>query len=173
MPRPETEPDIASEILGMAEADQEMRARVREGEEFNADLDRAHTERMRAIIARIGWPTESKVGEEAAEKAWLLVQHSDHDTAFQRHCLDLMKEAGPKEVNMENVAYLEDRVRIASGEGQLYGTQFGDDEEGKFGPLPIEDPEHLDERRAEMGMGSFAEYEAHMRKLNEEWRAQE
>jgi hypothetical protein len=81
-----------------------------------------------------------------------------------------MKTLGPEEVNQENVAYLDDRVRVGMGEPQSYGTQFGEDADGRFGPEPIENPEHLDERRAEVGMEPFAEYEARMRKMHEEWK---
>ncbi|MCH8150001.1 MAG: hypothetical protein IH987_18820 [Planctomycetes bacterium] len=40
---------------------------------------------------------------------------------------------------------------------QLYGTQFLL-MDGKNQPRPIEDPEHVDERREEMGMSTLAEY---------------
>lgn len=164
-----TYPEDREVILQMAEADQEMRRAAASGEvEFDASVDRDNTEKMTAIIDRIGWPTASKVGAEAAEKAWLLVQHADHDRAFQRRCLDEMKSFGSEEVTMVNVAYLEDRIRVGEGGLQLYGTQFGESEDGTFGPKPIENPEGLDARRAEMGLEPFANYEAHMRKINEE-----
>jgi hypothetical protein len=58
-------------------------------------------------------------------------------------------------------AYLEDRVRVHSGEPQLYGTQFMYDND-ELKPQPIEDPDNLDQRRATVGLGPFAEYEAQM-----------
>ena len=70
-------------------------------------------------------------------------------------------EAG--EASARDQAYLEDRVRIFSGQPQLYGTQFMYDKD-ELKPQPIEDPEHLDERRAAVGLGPFAEYEALMRR---------
>ena len=48
---------------------------------------------------------------------------------------------------------------------QLYGTQFVYDED-ELKPHPIEDPEHLDQRRAAVGLGPFAEYEALMHRRN-------
>jgi hypothetical protein len=48
---------------------------------------------------------------------------------------------------------------------QLYGTQFTM-MDGQVAPQPIEDPGHLDERRAAVGLEPFAEYEATMRSLN-------
>jgi hypothetical protein len=35
--------------------------------------------------------------------------------------------------------------------------------DGELEPSPIEDPERLDERRADAGLGAFAAYEAQMR----------
>ncbi len=150
---------IAFEIIAMSEADQKMR----KGGVWDASLDVKHTARMQHIIAAIGWPTISKVGPVASRSAWLLVQHADHDLAFQRQCLALIKAQPTEEVSMRNIAYLEDRVRIGEGRPQLYGTQFHTTEQGDVEPLPIEDAEQVDRRRAEVGLGTLAEYAARMR----------
>src|SRR5258708_30361017 len=111
---------IVSEILTMSEADQHMR----KSGEWDASLDVKHTERMRQIVAEMGWPSISKVGAAASRQAWLLVQHADHDREFQRMCLALMKAQPTEEVHVQDIAYLEDRVRVGDGRPQLYGTQF-------------------------------------------------
>ena len=90
--------------------------------------------------------------------AWLLVQHADHDRTFQRTCLYLMKMQAADEVSLANIAYLEDRVRVEEGRSQLYGTQFYVDEAGKFGPRPIEDLDHVDERRQVVGLQPLSDY---------------
>ena len=52
-----------------------------------------------------------------------------------------------------------DRVLRQRGEKQMYGTQFDvDPATGKCEPLPIEDAEHVDERRLRAGMTSLKEY---------------
>ena len=149
------------EIKDMFDKDQEMRQRALENDgvienEEDDSLDLKHTERMKEIVNQIGWPTISKVGIEVSNMAWLLVQHSDHDVEFQKKCLELMKtQTG--EVSKRNVAYLEDRVRVNEGRPQLYGTQFGGEGEN-YGPRPIEEPEKVNERRAELGMEPLEEY---------------
>lgn len=159
-------PDIASEIFAMAEKDQDMRKRSRENNwiietEEDNQVDFINTDRMKEIVAEIGWPTISKVGDEGSNKAWLLVQHADHDVPFQKFCLELMKKEPANEVNPVRVGYLEDRVRVNEGRPQLYGTQFfGDGDE--FGPRPIENLENVEERRAGIGMETFEEYKATM-----------
>jgi hypothetical protein len=113
---------------------------------------------MKEIVEQIGWPTRSKVGSHASEMAWLLVQHADLDHAFQRTCLDMMKAQPEGEVSPGKIAYLEDRVRVGEGRPQLYGTQFYADETGNFSPRPIEDPDHVDERRQAVGLQPLSEY---------------
>lgn len=145
---------IAYEILKMSEVDQQMR----KSGQWDSSIDVTHTQRMREIVELMGWPTRSKVGGHASEMAWLLVQHADHDRAFQRACLDLMKAQAADEVSLANMAYLEDRVRVGEGRSQLYGTQFYVDEAGKFGPRPIEDLDHVDERRQAVGLQPLSDY---------------
>jgi hypothetical protein len=121
------------------------------------ELDRKHRTRLREIIGRHGWPGKSLVGMDGAQAAWLLVQHSDQDRGFQKQCLALMTAAPKDEVDARNVAYLTDRVLLAEGKKQRYGTQL-QGESGTFKPRPIEDPAKVDNRRAEMGMEPLAEY---------------
>jgi hypothetical protein len=97
------------------------------------------------------------VGERASRAAWLLVQHADQDVGFQKRCLPILRaavEAGQAEPAV--LAYLTDRVRVAEDQPQVYGTQY-QDKDGEFGPHPIEDPDHLDVRRAEVGLEPHAD----------------
>lgn len=114
---------------------------------------------MKEIVAAIGWPTISKYGEQAAHAAWLLIQHADEDPLLQEEVLALMKDLPAGEVSKKDIAYLEDRVRVNTGRPTLYGTQFYNNSQGKFGPRPIEDLEKLEERREIAGLDSFEKYE--------------
>ncbi len=148
-------PQIASELATMVKVDQEMREKnLSDPEHWDDEVDKRNTERMRQIISEIGWPSVSKVGKSGANDAWLLVQHSDHDPAFQRQCLELMKALPENEVEKRDVAYLEDRVLLKETGFQTYGTQF-DQTEGKHVPKPISEPENVDERRNKMGLGKL------------------
>ena len=60
-------------------------------------------------------------------------------------------------------ACLEDRIRAFEGRPQRYGTQFDWDDEGTLSPLPIEDPEGVDSRRAELGLGTMDQRVREMR----------
>lgn len=161
---------IAKEIIKMAKKDQQLRKKALKTDYWDAvaSIDKQNTARMKEIVEQIGWPTISKVGEEASGKAWLLVQHADDDVEFQSKCLKLMKQAPADEVNRQNIAYLEDRILVHNGKLQLYGTQFYTDKKGTLRPKPIKDRERLDYRRKQMGLSSFAEYEEMVQKLSQE-----
>ena len=60
-----------------------------------------------------------------------------------------------------------DRVRVAQGKPQVYGTQFWRGP-GGTGPLvahPIDDEAEVDERRAAVGLEPLAVYGAQLREL--------
>lgn len=159
---------IGSELLRRSVEDQAMRNKVIESGDmslWNDEIDKQNTDYLERIVDEEGWPTISKVGNEASQAAWLIVQHADHKPEFQAKCLELLKTLPKTEVRPANIAYLEDRVRVAQGRQQLYGTQFYK-EGDKFGPRLIEDESHLEERRAAMGLETF---EANYQRILEQY----
>lgn len=154
--------ELRKEILGMRDEDQEMLK-----SKYDKVIIRKNTERAREILRQYGWPIRPLVGEDGSNAFWLLVQHSDHDAEFQKEALRLLEDAVQKgEASKRNLAYLIDRVRINSGEPQVFGTQFQRD---ILEPRPIEDRGHLEERRKEFGLETFEEY----RKIMKEARSKE
>ncbi len=159
-------PRIAEEILKRVEVDQDMRSKtIDDDSTWDESIDQQNTQAMERIVAEIGWPTISKVGAEAANAAWLLVQHADHNPVFQQYCLTLMLAEPSEEVTRQEIAYLEDRVRVNTNRAQLYGTQFTETRDVEtaekvisYGPRPIEDFANIDSRRNSMGLGPFEEY---------------
>ena len=109
-------------------------------------VNAANTARMQAIVQACGWPGRSLVGDDGAQAAWLLVQHADRDPAFQRLCLELLNGAvRAGEADARHHAYLTDRVLLAEGGQQRYGTQFlvaG----GRWQLRPLADPDRVDDR---------------------------
>lgn len=161
------DPTLQKELLAMLEEDQQARRALAAGDRSAAarvaEIDRKTTARMKEIIAQKGWPGRTLVGARAAHAAWLLVQHADQDRDFQRRCLRLLEEAVKKnEAEGKDLAYLTDRVLVADQKPQRYGTQFHR-ENGQLVPQPIEDPDHVDDRRRQVGLGTLAEYKEQMR----------
>lgn len=57
------------------------------------------------------------------------------------------------------LAYLVDRVRVAEGKPQVYGTQWGSNADGNPEPrTPIEDEANVDILRASVGLGTIDDY---------------
>ena len=151
--------DLAAEILSMAERDQAMRRAAMSGEaRWDRELDRVNTERLRAIVAVIGWPTRTQVGDKAEHAAWLLAQHADHDLAFQKQALELMSREPDTEVCPKHLAYLEDRISVSEGRPQRYGTQLRGTPEAGYRPAPLADDRTVDELRLRVGLEPLAEY---------------
>jgi hypothetical protein len=148
--------ELSTELLNRSQKDQDMRNKaIEQGMSYwDSSVDEQNTAYLEALVETSGWPTISAVGPEASQAAWLLVQHADRRPDFQARCLELMKALPEGDVSPRNIAYLEDRVRVAKGAPQLYGTQFYK-EGDQFRPRPIEDEATLEERRAAMGLETF------------------
>ena len=114
---------------------------------------------LRGVMARIGWFDISKYGPDASQGAWLLVQHADHDPAWQQTVLDsLAPRVKTGDMQGKYYAYLVDRVAVNAGRLQVYGTQGGCQGPGDWRQKPVADPDGLEARRAEVGLPSSAEY---------------
>ena len=169
-------PDLRAELLHRVEQDQVARAELlRRAEQDQvagaepgpdwdtvASVDADNLTWLKDVVAEVGWPGRSIVGQDGAHAAWLLAQHADRDPVFQRRCLDLITEAAKSgEASLTEVAYLTDRVLLAEGRPQEYGTQMTARKEG-WSPRRLRDPAHVDDRRAVMSLGTMAEYIADM-----------
>jgi hypothetical protein len=128
--------------------------------------DEENTAKLKKIVEEKGWPSISIVGEGASRSAWLLIQHADHDPAFQLKALRLMEPLAKKgDVTKNNYAYLYDRIMLKLNGKQRFGTQFGcEGEEYKLRPL--ENEAQLDKLRDNYTLPPIAEYRALMEKYS-------
>ena len=149
-------------LLWMAMNDQKARQAAFDDEPFDERVDQRHTHAMKEIVPWYGWPGERLVGLLGAQAAWLLVQHADHDRPFQKQCLALLEAAVKNDdAQPQHLAYLTDRVCVGEGRPQIYGTQL---------EYPIADPEHVDERRAAIGLSALADYLESSKQMLEQFR---
>lgn len=114
-------------------------------------IDCDNTAWLEAELPKVGWFTIPKYGEAADTAAWALTQHADLHPEFQRAVLDKLQALPPGQTDRKRIGFLFDRVARAEGRQQRYGTQ-GVCKDESWVPHPVEDPEHLDERRASLGM---------------------
>jgi hypothetical protein len=127
-------------------------------------IDRKNTSDLKELLKIYPWFKISEFGEAADKNGWLLVQHADLDAPFQRQVLEILEPLAAKaETDPKNFAYLYDRVASSfqnpvERKPQRYGTQGMCSGPGTWEPLPVEEPEKLDERRATVGLPPEAEY---------------
>lgn len=169
-------PELRKELLERVGRDQAIRNElIRSGvvhpdpkiEARMTEIDSANTARMKEIVKQYGWPGPELVGVDGTEAAFLLVQHAEHE--FQKQMLPLVEKAyRQKKLQGQDYALLLDRVLVAEGKPQVYGTQAKrfdqwKNEEPVFDP--IEDEANVDKRRAEVGLFSMAEYRALLKQI--------
>jgi hypothetical protein len=124
-------------------------------------IDRANTAALKEILAACGWPQ----GEQASHHAWLLAQHADKDPAFQKTAKDLLEAAVKKGTAApRDLAYLADRIAVAEGRLQEYGTQFTMPDRCTLTILPVDSRDQVNRRRHAVGLQSLEAYEAEGRK---------
>ncbi|MEN4905156.1 DUF6624 domain-containing protein [Luteimonas sp. TWI1437] len=159
---------LRAELLARAARDQAVRSAMTDGGtgrldqsdwEAIAAVDRENVAWLKPLIETRGWPDSDLVGHDGAKAAWLLVQHADHDPAFQRDALARMQVAVELDrADRSDFALLTDRVLLADGQPQRYGTQFQTGDDGVMRMRPVEDPDGLEARRAAVGLPSMADY---------------
>jgi hypothetical protein len=114
-----------------------------------------HGERLWEILDDYEcWPGRRLVDDDGEEAAWILAQRAVFDPGLQRRCLEMLEMAvACGDAPPVHYALLLDRVRMADGKNQLYGSQFVRTDDGRsVAPWPIEDAEHVDERRRRVGL---------------------
>ncbi|MEE6169662.1 MULTISPECIES: DUF6624 domain-containing protein [unclassified Mycolicibacterium] len=161
--------ELSHALISLAQHDQQVLAElVAHGElpsaEYHPQMQSVHeanASALRQVIDEHGWPGEQLVGAEAADAAWLIAQHAVSDVAFMSLCAENLRTAvNSGDAPGWQLAFLEDRIRILTGRNQFYGTQFDIADDGTVTPLPIENPDTVDDRRARLGLNTVAERSA-------------
>ncbi len=113
---------------------------------------------VKSILDQYGWLGENVVGKQGNSALFLVIQHSNLTT--REKYLPLMREAVKKgNAKGKELALLEDRVALEQGKKQIYGSQIGrDNETNLYYVLPLEDPDNVDKRRAQVGLQPMADY---------------
>lgn len=158
-----TQPTLRTKINLMVLSDQQLRYKkiqTKDKEELQdidlaiAEADKKNLAEAKNILATYGWPKLSEIGKDGQNNLWLIVQHADHDILFQQQVLKKMKRLlKSKEVNLENYAFLTDRVLCNLNYLQEYGTQVNWTINGMANSFrPIRNEWDIDQRRKKLGM---------------------
>ncbi len=157
--------EIAEKIIELKNADLEFREKLIEsgklGEGYNKEMAKIHNKNAKTlneIINKIGYPTLDKVGKDANEAAWLIIQHSIGQPKFMKKSAEMLKKAVQEnKADPISLAYLADRISVFEDKPQLYGTQFDWDINGEMNPNQVDDIEKVNQRRKNLGFNSIKE----------------
>ena len=119
---------------------------------------------LRKLVSEMGFPTAAQVGNEGVDFAWVLLQHADQDPKFQSDLLPVLEQRfSAGELPANDLARTTDRVLMASGKSQRYGTQF----DWFAGDFTLPEPTKLteiDAARAQLGLMPLVDYVCTIRK---------
>ena len=163
---------LAAQLDSIFESDQFYRIQIKEieqkfGRESNemkshyrlmAETDSLNLIKVKSILDSRGWLGADIVGEKGNSCLFLVIQHADLST--QEKYLPMMREAVKSgNAGASSLALLEDRVALRQGKKQIYGSQIGWNKDTKlYFVSPLEDPDNVDKRRAEVGLQPLSEY---------------
>ncbi len=163
---------ISEKIIELKNSDFALREKlVQNGklsEGYDLEMKNLHNENAKIlenIINSIGYPTKAKVGQEANEATWLIIQHSIGQPRFMKKCAKLLRIAvRESKEDPKSLAFLTDRIAVLEETPQLYGTQFDWDEDGKLSPNHFDDLIKVNERRELIGLNTLEEQTEIIRK---------
>ena len=130
------------------------------------ERDSANLILVSSILDKYGWLGPDEIGELANSTLFLVIQHADLET--QLKYMPLMRKAVKDgKARAGSLALLEDRTKLRQGKKQIYGSQISSDpKSGEYYVQPLEDPDHVDQRRAGVGLEPLGEY---TRRFGFEW----
>lgn len=161
-PDSETMRSIRIELEQMREADQAVRRNLNyldsEQVEKMGTVDAMNRKRLKEIITLIGWPSKELVGERASSGAFLVAQHAHDDLDFMKEVFSHIEADYRKQkASPSQYALMYDRIKMLEGKPQRFGTQFNINSSGCHA-WKMEEPEKVDEYRAQMGLDNLAVY---------------
>lgn len=136
----------------------------RDSDEFKAinkkvsQIDSVNTSEITQILDQNGWLGESTIGKQGNITLFLIIQHANLQT--QKKYIPMLEDA-VKSGNAKPIflAMLQDRIAMLDGEKQIYGSQLNTNKEtDQLYVHPILNPENVDKRRAEVGLGKLSDY---------------
>jgi hypothetical protein len=101
------------------------------------------------ILDTYGYPGKAVAGDATAVPFYILGFAPVH--LKEKHMGKLLMAATRDDISMKSLAFFIDKLRLAKGEKQLYGTQYYLKKD-EYLLYPVEDEAHLKERRASVGL---------------------
>lgn len=163
--QPPQNPDLRDQIERLSNIDQAVRQKEGFDVKKMMETDRQNSAPVRAILDKFGVPTFTLVGPKAAGDFVTMIQHQP--AQFRQEVLPKLKanvDAGQADPSYYVLVY--DRSQRDLGKKQLYGSQLECKAGEALHEAPIEDPAHVNERRAELGIMRIELYERLTEEMN-------
>jgi len=133
--------------------------RLNRVDEINPLIDRKNLEIVVSIIENCGMPTSKYIDKKHIVAIFLVLQHGDN--YHRKKYFHLIEQAVKNgDLQKSDYALMKDRILVSDGKPQIYGTQLTSTiyDSNKFEVNQIEEPEYVDQRRAEMGLNPINDY---------------
>jgi hypothetical protein len=165
-------PELRAELERRFDADQRERQKLiadprdRDVGDRVRRMDMENLVWLKNLVKDNGIPTVAQVGESGVHWTWLLVVHADDDPQFQLSVQPIFAQRqAAGELPANDLARLTDRVLLAAGKPQRFGTQF-DWYAGQFKPKGAGNIADIEANRQALGLMPLADYACMMnRKL--------
>jgi hypothetical protein len=109
-----------------------------------------------------GFPFKNIVSEEIYKASIALSLHLP--IADLKDMFEMINNLDSDKFSLSDKAFFIDKIRIADGKPQLYGTQTRRSENNEICLVEVEDEENLEKRRLGVGLESMSEYLKKFRK---------
>lgn len=152
--------DIQKEIAERFESEQVQLKDPTRGED-RSTLRRSNLGYLRGLLADVGWIDSDRFGQRTSVYTVLLAKHTE-DLRLMLTVLPHASEELKKSGKGQTYAILYDAVQLDLGHKQRYGTQVTEDAKGPY-VLPLEDPQHVDNYLADLGLPPLQIYLAQVR----------
>lgn len=103
-----------------------------------------------------GFPFKNIVSEEIYKASFALSLHLPIKDL--KDMFDKIRDSDSDKFPLSDKVFFIDKIRIADGKPQLYGTQTKRSENNEICLVEVEDEENLEKRRQEVGLESVSEY---------------
>ena len=124
-------------------------------------MDEANVRWLFDLVRTKGFPTAAQVGEAGVRHGWVLLQHADWAPKFQAALLPVLEQRhAAGELGAGDLSRFTDRVLVAQGRPQRYGTQFSPEQwsTSHFGLPDEQRVREVDQHRRELGVMPLADY---------------
>lgn len=113
-------------------------------------FDSLSFDKITHIIDVFGYPSRAIAGE-SNNIPFYILSFAPH-TIKEKYLNQLILAADRDDISWKSLAYFIDKLKVAKGEKQVYGTQGNYDKDYHFILYPCIDPDNLSARRAKVGL---------------------